>query len=89
VRPAVVARCNADRACARVRMLAQLAALDAHTVERHPAFLKGTGANALEAVVTGDAIAPRRHAARLERGVERGVAGSAAQRPHRRIRAQR
>ena len=31
VRPAVVARCNANRACARVRMLAQLAALDAHT----------------------------------------------------------
>eukprot|EP00964_Phaeocystis_antarctica_P048361 scaffold27997_cov65-Phaeocystis_antarctica.AAC.4 len=89
VRPAKVLWRNADRARAHTRVLAQLAALDAHAVERHPAFRKGRGANALEAVVTGDAIAPWRHAAGLERGVERDMAGGAAQRPHRRVRAQR
>jgi hypothetical protein len=89
VSAAKVAWLNADCACARARVLAQLAALDAHIVELRQAFLKGSGANALETVVLGDSIAPRRRTACRERGVERRVAGSAAQRPNRRVGAQR
>jgi len=89
VSAAKVAWLNADCACARARVLAQLAALDAHIVELRQAFLKGGGASALEAYVLGDSIAPRRRAACRERGAERRVAGGAAQRPNRRIGAQR
>ena len=63
VSAAKVAWLNADCACARARVLAQLAALDAHIVELRQAFLKGGGASALEAYVLGDSIAPRRRAA--------------------------